>query len=244
MLISRLTLFITTLVILLALWKGLNLSYVLSAIITVIIVMLGYSILALSSQKKRLRILEEELDPEAFIEAIEKQRKITGKNKRINTFLNFDVVAGLISMGRYKEAKDVMEKIDIRYLSKWSGSLLAYYNNKMLLFYNSGEKHMADEIYEKKVRDFPLKTPNLKAIMNLILASKNFEDGNYEESKELYNKYLSINNSKRLELEILYIFAEIDEKQGKIEAAMEKYSRVAKEGNKLYIVSKAREKLN
>ncbi|MEW8972552.1 MAG: tetratricopeptide repeat protein [Tissierellaceae bacterium] len=244
MLISRITLFISTLTILLILWKGLNLSYLVSALITLAIIMIGYIIIGLRRSNKRINLLDKDLDPEAFIEAIEKQRKITGKNRRINTYLDYDLVAGLISMGRYEEAKDIIDNMNIKYIPKWNGALLGYYNNKMILLYNLGKKDEADEIFEKYVKTFPLKTPTLKYFMKIILAVKNFEEGNFEECKELCNEYLSINKNKRIELELLYMLAEIDEEQGDIESAREKYNKIAKEGNKLYTAFKAREKIS
>lgn len=244
MLVSRITVFVSTLVILLILWKGLNLSYLLSALITLFIVMIGYIIIGSRRSNRRLNLLERDLDPEAFVEAIEEQRKITGKSRRINAYLDYDLVVGLISMGKYQEAKDIIDNIDIKYIPKWNGALLGYYNNKMILLYNLGKKEEADKIFEKYVKDFPLKTPKLKYYMKNILAGKRFEEDNLEECKELCNEYLSVNKSKRIELELLYMLAEIDEKQGDKKSAREKYSKIAKEGNKLYTASLAREKMN
>ncbi len=242
--ISRFVIILTTSTILFILWKGLNLSYILSSVITIAIVLLGYIIIAIIRHRKRLKLLEVHLDPEAFIEATERQKKITGKNKRTNTYLNFDIVAGLMSLGKYKEAMDVMEELNLKYLTPKNGLLLGYYHNKMILLYELGQKEKADELFENKIKDFPLKTPVLRSLMGLLLAIRAFQEGEFEESKELCNKYLNNNKSRRLELELLYILAEIDEKQGNIESAIEKYTRIAKEGNKLNTATKAREKLN
>lgn len=215
----------------------------LSGIITFIIVLLGYIIVANFKQRKRYKLLEEDLDPKGFIESTERQIKIIGKNKRSRTILNADLIVGLMSMRRYEEALDILNEIDIKYLSKWNGSSLICYSNEMSLYYNIGEVDKAKEIYESKIKNYPIKILNESLTMNVILANKSFYEKEYSSCKELYNRVLQGNKSKRLKFEVYYILANIDEEEGNIEEAIKKYRIVADKGNKLYSADLAREKL-
>lgn len=240
MFIKRSTSMVTTLVILLFFWKVVGLSYIVSAFLTIGIGVVG----VLHKQKNRMILLEELLDPEAFIEATEKQRKIAGKNKRTNAHLNVDIVAALVSMGNLEEARDILVSIDTKYLSKIEGSLLAYNYNLMLVLYDLGETHEAEHIYKKEFENLQTKGLRKKLIMELVEASRNYNSGNYDESKNIYMNFLNKSKSKRMSLEILYILAEIDEKQGNINGAKEKYEKVAAEGNKLFIRQESERKLS
>lgn len=46
--------------------------------------------------------------------------------------------------------------LDISYLQKWNGSHLIYYSNEMRLYYNIGKVDKAKEIYEAKIKDYPV----------------------------------------------------------------------------------------
>lgn len=244
MFIKRSTLTVMTLVILLFFWKVLGLSYVVSAFPTLGIVVVGYVILVLHKQKNRMILLEELLDPEAFIVATEEQRKTVGKNKKTNAHLDVDIAAALISMGNLEEARDILVSIDTKYLSKIEGPLLVYNYNLMLVLYDLGETDEAEHIYRKEFKNLQTKGPRKKLIMELVEANKNYNSGNYDESKRIYTAFLDKSKSKRMLLGILYILAEIDEKQGNINGAKEKYEKVAVEGNKLFIRQEAKQKLS
>jgi tetratricopeptide (TPR) repeat protein len=157
--------------------------------------------------------------------------------------LKADLIVGLLSMRKYEDAWDILNEIDIKYLPKWDGSLLIYYNNEMSLYFNTGEIDKAKEIYETKIKNYPIKILNESLTMDLILANKSFYEKEYNSSKELFSKVLQNNKSKRLKLEVYYILANIAEQEGNIEEAIQKYKTVAEEGNKLYSAYLARGKL-
>ncbi|WFA09065.1 hypothetical protein [Tissierella sp. Yu-01] len=222
---------------------GFNLNIVLSGVITFIVVLLGYIIVANIRQRKRYNLLEKDLEPEAFIESTKNQLEITGKNKQANTMLNIDLLLGLMSMRRYEEARDVLNKINTKYLSKWNGSILIFHNSEMSFYYNTGEIDKAMEIYNTRIKGYPIKTLNESITMDLILANKSYHEKEFKISRELYQKVLQGNKSKRLELEIYFVLANIDEEEGNIEEAIRKYNKVADEGNKLYSAYLSKEKL-
>lgn len=127
MLVTRSSLIIITLVLNIMLLKVFDFGTILAGLVTFFLVIFGYIIYANIRQGRRYNLLEQDLDPEAFIKATEKQMEITGKNKRACAILNGDLIVGLLSMRRYEEAKDILDKIDIKYLSKFNGSILIYY---------------------------------------------------------------------------------------------------------------------
>ncbi len=243
MLVTRTVLIISTFIINIILLKGFELDTLLAGILTVTIVLLGYIIYANYKQRKRYKLLEEDLDPEAFIEATKKQLKIVGKNKRSKTILNADLIVGLLSLRKNEETLDILNETNVNYLSKWNGSQLIYYGNEMSLYYNMGEADKAKEIYEAKIRNYPIKLLNESLNMDLILANKSLHEKEYNTSKELYNKVLQNNKSKRVKVEIYYTFAHIAEEEGNIEEAIKKYKIVADKGNKLYSAYLAKEKI-
>jgi tetratricopeptide (TPR) repeat protein len=222
---------------------GFNLNIVLSGVITFIIVLLGYIIVANIRQRKRYNLLEKDLEPEAFIESTKNQLEITGKNKQANTMLNIDLLLGLMIMRRYEEARNVLNKINTKYLSKWNGSILIFHNSEMSFYYNTGEIDKAMEIYNTRIKSYPIKTLNESITMDLILANKSYHEKEFKVSRELYQKVLQGNKSKRLELEIYFVLDNIDEEEGNIEEAIRKYDKVADEGNKLYSAYLSKEKL-
>lgn len=242
-LIKRSILIIATIIINIVLLKVFNLNTVLAGVITVTIVFLGYIIYANIRQRKRHDLLEKYLNPDAFIEATEKQLEITGKNKQANTMLNLDLLLGFLSMRNYDKAKDALNNINKKYPPKWNGSILIFHSYEMNLYYNTGETDKATEIYDTRIKEYPIKILNESITMDLILANRSYNENEYKISRELYQKVLKVSKSKRLEIEIYYILANIDEAEGNIEEAIKKYKKVVNEGNKLYSVNLAKEKL-
>ncbi len=85
---------------------------------------------------KRLNLLEEKCDPQAFLDATEKQRKGTGKNSKMNAILDINKSAALISMGEFREAKETLLSIDKSKLS--NNNLLVYTINMICCLYELG----------------------------------------------------------------------------------------------------------
>lgn len=223
--------------------KAFDLEPALAGALTFVIVILGDIKYANSRRKNRYKLLEDDLDPEAFIQATEKQIKIVAKNKRSKTILNADLALGLMDMGKYEEALNTLNQIDKRYLSKWNGSLLIYYSNLMSLYTNIGEIEKAIEIYEDKIKNYPIRILTESMTMDIVLANKSFYGKEYNTSKEFFHKVLNNNKSRRLKVQIYYILANIAEQDGNLEEAIIKYKIVGDKGNKLYASYLAKEKL-
>jgi len=242
MMVNKYILVITTLIITFVTNSILKLPVLKGGIITVVIVTLSYIIYINHRQRKRYNILENDLDPEEFIKATYGAYKNAGKNKQLNSLLNMDLAFGYISLGQYKEALEFLNKVEPNYLPKINKSILAYYNTLMIVYYNLNECNKAEDVYEKAEK-YRVKDKQGQQLMDLLLANKHFYEGNYEESRKRFEDYSKNKMSKRLELEVIFDLANIDEKEGNIKDAILKYEKVAREGNKLYSAKLAKEKL-
>ena len=214
-----------------------------AGLITFNVVVIGYIIIAYKRSKKRISIMEDQCDPEKFIDATEAQRKITGKNPKVNAYLNIDKGAGLILMGEFQKAKELLLSIDKTKLSPKNGSLLSYMINLICCHYELGEIEEGEALFENQIPILSPINPRLKESVELLIAERLFFLKRFDESKEKLESILEKGVSKRKRLGILYILAEINEVFGETESARKKYSEIAEMGNKLWISKQARHKI-
>lgn len=241
MLVNRF-IFMATTAIIMILLLIINIQPLVAAGITILIVMIGYLIIAFIRGKKRLSLLDDDCDPEAFLERTEKQRSITGKDPKFNTYFDIDRAAGLITLGKFEEAKEILLSLDKSKLSRKNDSLLVLTINLIICFYELGEINRAEKLFETQLPALPPINPRIILAVNLLVAERFFYLNRFNESREQFNKIPHQKLSKRARLEVLYFLAQIDEKEGNKEAAMGKYNQVASEGNKLWIARMSKEK--
>lgn len=215
----------------------------LAGVITISAVMAGYIAISYLRSKKRLDQLEEKCDPQAFLDATEKQRRITGKNSRMNAYLNIDKAAGLVELGDYQKAKEVLCAVDKSMLSAKNGTLLIYTVNLILCSYELGEISYAEELFETQIPLLPPVNKRLTQAMRFLIADRFFFLNRIEESKEKYELLLKEHISTRKRLETIYRLAEIDTYNGDTELARQKYKEVADNGGKLWSAVQARKRL-
>ena len=242
MLLNRIWFIIITFVMMLTL-SVVTRNTIVAGGITIVTIIICYIIIGYMRSKKRLDLLEEQCNPQAFIEATEKQRKITGRNPKINAYLNIDRAAGLILMGEFQNAKEVLSSIDKKYLSVKNGTLLVYTLNFISCLNELGEFSCSEELFETQV---PLLAPvnsRMTLSMELLIAERFFFLNRFEESKEKFQQLLNKKISRRKHLEILYRLAQIDEMKSEADSAKKKYKKVADYGNKLWIAAQARKRL-
>lgn len=216
-----------------------GLNPLLAGTITMAIIMLGYIAISYRRSMKRLNLLEEACDPAAFVEITEKQMTITGKNPKYAAYLNIDKAVGFIEMGEFIKAKELLLAIDKSRLSHKNGTLLAYTINLITCLYELGEISDAEKLYETQITVLPAVNPRMVLAVKSLAAERYFFLNRYEESKAQFTQLLKEKLSKRQYLSTLFRLAQLDEKAGDITAAKEKYSKVASQGNKLYIAKQA-----
>ncbi|WP_315115580.1 hypothetical protein [uncultured Clostridium sp.] len=219
-------------------------NVIISGSITFVTVIIGYIIIANVRNKKRVNLLEENCDPQAFLEATEKQRDMIGKKDKYNTYLNIDKAVGLITMGEFEEAKELLMSIDKTYLSAKNGMLLIYTIDLLYCLYELGEISHAEEIFETQIPLLPPVNSRMILSMKLLVAERLLFLNRYEESREKFQELLNEKMTKRMRIGVLYDLAKIDENTGDIDSAQNKYKEVAESGNKLWIAKEAKKHLN
>jgi len=243
MLVKRTYLIITTFIMMFIL-STLTDNVVVAGGATFITIIIGYIAIGHRRCKKRLSLIEENCNPQQFLEATEDQQKITGKNPKINAHLNIHKSIALCLMGNFQQSKKVLLSIDKSYLSEKNGTLLSYTINLISCLYELGEISDAEELFETQI---PLLAPvdkRMNLAVNLLIAERFFFLDRYKESKEKFEQISEEEISKCTRLSILYRLAKIDEKNGDLLSARNKYKEISDDGNKLYIAIQAQKYLS
>lgn len=242
MLVNR-NLFIVVAIIIMVVLLLLNIDIIIAAVIALVIAAVGYVVVNFRNSKKRLNLLEEDCDPEAFLTNTEKQRNTAKGNAKTNTYLDLDMAAGLMAAGDFNKAKEILASIDKAYLAVENGTLFIYAMNYIICLYELGEIRQAEKMYKTEISDILAKSRFVPLYKILLDAERNYFLKEYDESRELYNDMLRNKISKGKQLQITYRLAQIDEIEGDTDAATEKYREVAERGNKLWIAEQAKKKL-
>lgn len=96
----------------------LDVNYLLSYILALFIIFFGYYVIAVLRNKNRIHLLNEDCNPEAFLNRCEKQGRIIGNPHILSSYLAIDMSAGLVCSGEFQSAKYCLEEIDKTKISK------------------------------------------------------------------------------------------------------------------------------
>jgi len=194
-----------------------------------------------------MNVLDNELDPEKFIELTENEYN-KNKNKKYRNYMKLNLSAGYSSAGKIETAYEKLKEVDLSKKLYREQNKILYYYNEALILNVLGKKEEATEIYNKELSEEIEKIGKRKKdseIYNLVKALEGmlFHENNNEKMIEILNETLKKTKTKRQNLGLKHLLAAYKEKVGKIEEAIELYKEVAENGNKLYIVQEAKEKL-
>ena len=194
-----------------------------------------------------MNILDNELDPEKFIELTENEYN-RNKNKKYRNYMKLNLVAGYSSSGKIESAYEKLKEVDLSKKLYRERNKILYYYNEALILNVLGKKEEATEIYNKELSEEIENIGKRKKdseIYNLVKALEGmlFHENDNEKMIEILNEALKKSKTKRQNLGFKYLLATHKEKIGEIEEAMELYKEVIENGNKLYIVQEAVEKL-
>ena len=194
-----------------------------------------------------MNVLDNELDPEKFIELTENEYN-KNKNKKYRNYMKLNLSAGYSSAGKIETAYEKLKEVDLSKKLYRERNKILYYYNEALILNVLGKKEEATEIYNKELSEEIEKIGKRKKdseIYNLVKALEGmlFHENDNEKMIEILNEALKKTKTKRQNLGLKHLLAAYKEKAGKIEEAIELYKEVAENGNKLYIVQEAREKL-
>ena len=194
-----------------------------------------------------MNVLDNELDPEKFIELTENEYN-KNKNKKYRNYMKLNLSAGYSSAGKIETAYEKLKEVDLSKKLYRERNKILYYYNEALILNVLGKKEEATEIYNKELSEEIEKIGKRKKdseIYNLVKALEGmlFHENDNEKMIEILNEALKKIKTKRQNLGLKHLLAAYKEKAGKIEEAIELYKEVAENGNKLYIVQEAKEKL-
>ena len=194
-----------------------------------------------------MNVLDNELDPEKFIELTENEYN-RNKNKKYRNYMKLNLAAGYSSTGKIETAYEKLKEVDLSKKLYRERNKILYYYNEALILNVLGKKEEATEIYNKELSEEIEKIGKRKKdseIYNLVKALEGmlFHENDNEKMIEILNEALKKSKTKRQNLGFKYLLATHKEKIGEIEEAMELYKEVIENGNKLYIVQEAVEKL-
>lgn len=199
----------------------------------------SYLFISLRRQKSRIRLLEEDCDPQAFIEATDKQYQITGKNKIAHVHLMIDKSAGLASMGRFQEALDLLLSLDIKRVKRSKMRRMVYYNNLMICYDGLDQQEIAKALYDSEFGVFSQNHSQYSLFKAVILFSKlryeQFED-ELQMRQNLIDELKTLKLTKRLALYLKLYESELSFQQGDVLSATAGLKEILENGNKLHIV--------
>jgi tetratricopeptide (TPR) repeat protein len=197
---------------------------------------------ALSKSKKISDILEEQCDPELYLKKC---------NKSHMAYPDYNKAVAYLSLGDTNKAHEwltfgEMPKKQTKFMK------LTYHSALMSCYLEMGDVEKAGLQYENHIKDMRkgLLVPKIACIIDLLILEYHYKLNATPETSKYFLEQLrylfSVNDktlSKRQKLSVLYMAAEILEQNGDIEAAVQKYKKVAEEGNKLHIAVLARKKI-
>jgi len=195
-----------------------------------------------------MNVLDNELDPEKFIELTENEYD-RNKNKKYRNYMKLNLSAGYSSAGKIETAYEKLKEVDLSKKLYRERDKILYYYNEALFLITFGKKEAATEIYNKHILEEIEKIKNNKKLGEIycnlvkVLEGMLFHENDNEKMIELLNEALKKTKIKRQNLGFKHLLAIYKEKAGKIEEARELYKEVIENGNKLYIVQEAVEKL-
>ena len=177
-------------------------------------------------------VLYEELNPEKYIELVEKNYKV----KDTPTIF----VLGYLNSGNMEKAYEILKNINVE--KQFSNSRYEVYIFQSLTLIEMEKWKEALDIYIEHIK---YNKNNIKdRNTNLFLEDlEAYLFNNNEKMIEYLTKKLKTETRKMFALKSKYQLGICKEKIGEIEEAMELYKEVVENGNKLYIVQEAKEKL-
>lgn len=214
-----------------------------AGIIVLSVFMTGYIAISLRRQKKRIALLDEACDPEAFLIATLKQHEITGRNKKYSNYLRLDMSAGQASAGRFDEALETLDGLDESIVNKHPLAKHAMVINRYVTLRSLACHEEADRLFESRLSSVLEHNRRLHTAINLARLDYEFHRENHEACRALIEDLKSKSLSRRYALTLRYFEAELALAKGDAVAAETLFKTIVDEGNGLHIVKRAQDHL-
>jgi tetratricopeptide (TPR) repeat protein len=194
--------------------------------------------------KSQRKALDTDCDPERFLKMMDRQEKRFRRNDGALNRLAVNRAAAHMVLGDYKRAEEYLEGIDTSYLSEKNGTYLVYIINLIFCYYELGRIDEAELLYETKMVKLCPIGKRLQKSVDLLVGERYYFLKQYDLSYDYLYKLLNFELNKRQYMEVLYYLAQMDMIKGETKQAIDKLSKVAKQGNKLWIAKASRDKLD
>ena len=99
-----------------------------------------------------MNVLDNELDPEKFIELTENEYN-RNKNKKYRNYMKLNLAAGYSSAGKIETAYEKLKEVDLSKKLYRERNKILYYYNEALILNVLGKKEEATEIYNKELSE-------------------------------------------------------------------------------------------
>ena len=183
-----------------------------------------------------MNFLYEELNPDKFIECIKYEYK------KYKILLNINLSLGYYFKGDIEQSYKFLKNIDLSEKSVLDeNSKLSINIRKAALLNKIGRKEEAINIYNNLIKkdDFDIEIKNSLENLKMDLYYENDNEKMINHIQTLLQK----ETIKCFVIDLKFQLAKYKEKAGEMEEAKELYEEVIENGNKLYVVEKAKEKL-
>jgi tetratricopeptide (TPR) repeat protein len=203
---------------------------------------------SLKELKRAIRILDDECDPEKFLEIV---NEILAHNisKHFKVVLLINRSVALSHLGKYEESMELLKSIDIDKFPIHPLTKLLYYDNLAGAYFQAGESEKGKTLLEKTEQillgamvDRKVKESHMQRI-NLNKTEIMINENRLDEAAKILLDNLQTNRHKMSTVNINYTLAEIFLKQGKTADAKKHLNFVIENGNKLIMVQEAKEML-
>lgn len=145
----------------------------------------SYLVFSMGRHKRRVALLDDACDPEAFIEATQKQHEITGKNKRFSNYLRLDLSAGLATAGRFEEALVILDGLDEKVIMKKPVFRHVFNNNRYVTLRGLGRHEEANRFFEENLLSADSDHKTVKTAVALARCDYEFHQKNYQACHDL-----------------------------------------------------------
>ena len=196
--------------------------------------------------QKAIDRLEHECDPHSLLMEIEDQLCYV-RSSTHRQLIIIDYAAALIDCGKFSEAKERLESVDINLLAATPLEHKAlYYANLSCACLGLDEFETAEAYREKSAQILQL--AKNKKLKNKIFASLRFNAAEYSALCKSYDTALALletipDTSKRISVEKAFLYGQIFLAQEKTEEAHSNFAFAAANGGGLYIAQRARQLL-
>ena len=220
----------------------------LAVILTALVPFFVMNLIAISSYSKPLvDALDVERDPYPLLE--ESEYLLTKTKKGLPYLTNIiNYSAGLIETGQFEKALAVLQAVDFSKVPKASPqSMLAYYINLCSACNEMGQKDQASAYYSKALASFAMikneaVKKQMKSTITVHTIEEHLRNEDYKEADKVLASFIPSTGRQTIDAEMLR--AKVHIGLGEPEKAKEHLTFVIENGNKLNVVTQAKEILS